>query len=277
MSDAEPKPAHRILDVPLEGVTFKLAESDAPARFVLGLRKSGSTLLNKIMHFIAKRNGLHTVDLAGTFFHAGLKANDWQDTDLTGVIRPGNMYIGFRALPKALSVQPVFTSAQKIFMFRDPRDALVSQYFSDAYSHSLPTGQTETAKEATKDFLAKREKALATDINDYVLQHAPSMDRTFTAYAEVLNSPTTLPLRYEEYIFTKKRMIHNIVDHFGLKITKGAVETLMGQVDIVPGSEDAKKFVRNVVPGDHRRKLKPETIEKLDNKLKASLKLYDYY
>lgn len=275
MTDASQAP--QITEVKLEGVSFKLSDADQPARFVLGLRKSGSTLLNKIMHFIAKRNDLHTVDLAGTFFQSGMKVTDWQDKDLSEVIRPGNMYLGFRALPKAMEGLEVFQTSRRIFMFRDPRDALVSQYFSDAYSHSLPSAKTEAGKAGTQDFLAKREKALATDINDYVLQHAPNMDRTFMAYAEVLASPLTLPLRYEEYIFTKKRLIHNIVDHFGLKINKGAVETLMGQVDIVPGSEDAKKFVRNVVPGDHRRKLTPETIDKLDRKLQNSLRAYNYY
>jgi hypothetical protein len=232
--------------------------------------------LNKIMHFIAKRNDLHTVDLAGTFFQSGMKVTDWQDKDLTRVIQPGNMYIGFRALPKALEILPAFQQSKRIFMFRDPRDALVSQYFSDAYSHSLPSAKTDTAKAATQEFLAKREKTLATDINDYVLQQSGSMDRTFMGYAEVLKSPLTLPLRYEEYIFTKKRMILKIVDHFELKINKGAIETLLGQVDVVPGSEDAKKFVRNVIPGDHRRKLTPETIDKLDRKLQNSLKAFDY-
>lgn len=263
--------------VDLEGVSFTLSTSDGPARFVLGLRKSGSTLISKMLQFIALRNDVNAVDLPGTMFNAGMRFPDWQAKDLSAILRPGNMYVGFRAYPAAFDASPVFAEARKIFMFRDPRDALVSQYFSDAYSHSLPSAGTETAQKATQDFLAKREKALATDINDYVLQQAPSMDRTFTAYAKVLNSPLTLPLRYEEYIFQKKRLIHKVLAHFDLTMTKGAVETLLAQVDVVPGSEDAKKFVRNVIPGDHRRKLTPETIEKLDTKLKASLALYDYH
>lgn len=264
-------------DVVLQGATFKLSHSDEPARFVLGLRKSGSTLLNRIMTMVSKRTGLHTIDLAHTFFNNGLKMNDWQDTDLSSVIKRGNMYLGFRGLPNSLGKLEVFRDARKVFMFRDPRDALVSQYFSDAYSHSLPSAKTESAEAGVKEFMAKRERALAMDINDYVIKQAPSMDRTFMAYAEVLGSELTLPLRYEEYIFTKKRMMRKILKHFDLEMNNAGIESILAVVDIVPESEDAKKFVRNVVPGDHRRKLKPETIAKLDRLLQASLTRFDYY
>lgn len=265
-------------DVVLSGVTFHLARAaDTPARFVMGLRKCGSSMLSQIMEELAERHALHSVDLPGRFFKAGIRFPEWQEMDLTEVIRSGNMYVGFRACPAGLLRNEVFARSRRVFMFRDPRDALVSQYFSDAYSHSLPTEDGAQADKARADFLAKREKSLATDINDYVLQNAVSMDRTFTAYAEVLNSPLTLALRYEEHIFQKKRMITKIAAHFGLEMTGDDIEVLLAKFDIVPGAEDPKSFIRNVTPGDHRRKLKPETIAKLDARLKNSLALYDYH
>ena len=50
----------------------------------------------------------------------------------------------------------------------------------------------------------------------------------------------------------------------------------MELVDIVPESEDQSQFVRKAVPGDHRIKLQPETIKKLNHRLGDILDLYDY-
>jgi hypothetical protein len=263
--------------VTFKGVRFTLASSKGPARFVLGLNKCGSSLLNQIVEFFAAEHGLSPVNLPGVFFNSGLRVEDWADADLSEVIRPGNLYIGFRNCPPAFARDPLFARSRRVFMFRDPRDALVSLYFSDAYSHSLPGGEGEAAEAARAYFRAKRERTLATDINDYVLNEAASLDRAFMAYAEVLRSPMTLTLRYEEHVFQKKRMIAKIARHFGLPLAPEAVERLLAKVDIVPAGEDMRKFVRAVIPGDHRRKLRPETIDRLDQILRESLALYDYH
>jgi len=263
--------------VSFKGVTFALQPPEGPARFVLGLNKCGSSLLNQIVEFFAEEHGLTPVNLPGVFFNAGLRVEDWAEADLAEVIRPGNLYIGFRNCPPAFGRDPLFARSRRVFMFRDPRDALVSLYFSDAYSHSLPGGEGQAAEAARAYFLAKRDRTLATDINDYVLQEAASLDRAFMAYAEVLRSPLTLKLRYEEHVFQKKRMIAKIGQHFGLPLTPEATERLLAKVDIVPQGEDMRKFVRAVIPGDHRRKLRPDTIARLDQILAASLGLYDYH
>ena len=71
-------------------------------------------------------------------------------------------------------------------------------------------------------------------------------------------------------------MILKIAGHFGWEAKPGHVEQLLSVVDEMPDKEDKTKFVRAVVPGDHRRKLAPETIQKLDNQLKQSLQTFDY-
>ena len=264
-------------EIRFKGVSFHLSQEQGPARFVLGLRKSGSSLLNQMLKFIAEQNGVNHVDLPGTFFNAGVPLDAWHNDDLSAVIRPGNMYIGFRNCPPAFARDPLFARSRRVFMFRDPRDALVSQYFSDAYSHSLPAGDSAQAQAARRFFIAKRERILATDINDFVLQEARSMDEAFMGYAEVMQSPLTLKLRYEEHVFQKKRLVAKITDHLSLPISAQATETLLAQVDVVPTDEDKHRFIRSVIPGDHRRKLRPETIARLDEILQRSLRLYDYH
>jgi hypothetical protein len=260
------------------GIDFQVAEdqSEAPC-FALGVRKSGSTMLHKLVMFLARKNNTNAVDIPGTFFKRGYVVQDWVKADLSHVVQRGNVYVGFRSYPTNFDRYEHFRNGRKIFMFRDPRDALVSQYFSDAYSHSLPSKETEVGAKATEAFLKKREETLATDIETYVMKHAKSFDSTLMQFAPLLDDPTCLTLRYEDYIFQKKRLIHKILNHFEWSCAPGHIEALLKTIDEVPSSEDKQRFVRRVIPGDHRNKLTPEAIRKLNNRLKDVMHLFDYY
>jgi hypothetical protein len=272
--DAEAK---ALVPVTLGGVTFELAESGPAPTFVLGIRKSGSSMLNDIVEFLAIYNGITYVDVAGRFFEAGITVPEWEKLDFSGFLRPGNLYAGFRTFPKPFVEDPLYIAARKIVLLRDPRDALVSQYYSDAYSHSLPEEDTETGRAAAAAFRAKREKVLAMSIDDYVLAEAQSFNYTCMQFVPVMRDPNRLVFRYEEIILHKSRFIHKLAQHLGLQVSKEAVEEILEAVDLVPETEDPSAFVRRVLPGDHRRKLRPETIEALDIRLKNSLRLFDYY
>ncbi len=259
-------------------VNFELAsEAVGEPYFCLGVRKSGSTMLHRIVKFLARRNAMNPVELPDIFFRAGYTVFEWSKQDLSGLVAPGNVYIGFRAFPTSFANYPHFREAKKIFMFRDPRDALVSQYFSDAYSHSLPNRDTEAGQKAAEAFEKKREVALAMDIEPYVLKHARGLDNALLEYAGMLHDPTCLTLRYEDFVFQKKRLIYKILQHFGWSCPPGHVEALLKLVDDVPDNEDKKRFVRRVIPGDHRNKLSPEAIRKLNSALQESMRTYDYY
>jgi hypothetical protein len=244
--------------------------------FALGIRKSGSTLLHKIMTYLATQNGVNTVNVPGTFFRKGLVVGNWQSIDLGKLIYPANLYLGFRDLPPNLKEEPAFKMARKVFMFRDPRDALVSQYFSDAYSHSIPS-EVESVGEGREIFLKKRAEAQSTEIDEFVLKHARGMGKTLEQYADLLNDPTCLVLRYEDYVFQKRRLVGKVLQHFDWKVHPAQVNRLMEMVDVLPDGEDKMRFVRKAVPGDHRVKLKPETLKRLEKLLAPTLELFDYY
>jgi hypothetical protein len=259
-------------------LTFDVAEvPGSEVYFCLGVRKSGSTLLNRIVQPLARRNGINVVNLPAAFFSQGLDVDDWAGADLRDVVLPGNIYVGFRSFPANIAGYPRFEMARKVFMFRDPRDALVSQYFSDAYTHVAPAGDTEASRQHAAMFEKRRAEALATPIDDYVLKRARSMDQTLSAFGGLLADPRCLVLRYEDYVFQKPRLIHKILRHFDWTCPPGAIEGLLKQVDEVPDSEDPQRFVRRVIPGDHRRKLSPQTINKLNKLLAESLQMFDYY
>lgn len=257
---------------------FEVANNaDGEVLFSLGVRKSGSTMLHKIVTVLARRSGVNAVDIPGNFFRNGMTVTDWMATDLQEVIKPGNVYIGYRSFPSNFAHYPLFQNAKKIFMFRDPRDALVSQYFSDAYSHSLPSRDTEIGRKAADAFEKKREQVRNTGIDEYVFNNARAINKTLLGFAAMLQDPYCICLRYEDYVFQKKRLIYKIMQHFEWSCPPGAVEGLLKQIDEVPEAEDKARFVRRVIPGDHRNKLKPDTIQRLNNQLKESMRIFDYY
>lgn len=264
-----------VLTVGGVGVTFDVTPGLAgPAFFALGVRKSGSSMFNQALAFLALRNGVTSVGLPDRFFRLGLRARDWAGLDLTPVLQPGNLYAGFRTLPPLLPATDAFRTGRKVFLFRDPRDALVSQYFSDAYSHQMPDAPNQLG-EGRAAFAAKRAVALQTPIDDHVLAQARPMLRTLTEYAGLLDDPDCLCLRYEDMVFQKRRMVRKVLAHFGWTLSPGQVDLLMAQIDRLPDAEDPTRFLRKAVPGDHRSKLRPDTVAALDKILRPVLLRYD--
>ncbi len=244
--------------------------------FIFGIRKCGSTLLNKICQALARANSVTFVDVAGTFFKHNINVGAWvNEPAVKRILRPGNAYGGFRNLPTCLQDTAPFSNSRKVLLVRDPRDALVSEYFSNAYSHALPDGADEDGG-ARRNLLAQRQKALATPIDDYVKSRAPLMRRTFLEYRSVWSDAATLGLRYERIIFEKPKLVSDIAGHFRWACSASDVAEIIERVDVMPVAENPTAFIRKVTPGDHTEKLSPETIDFLNAELRDVLDLYGY-
>src|SRR5215471_2383819 len=237
---------------------------EGPAYFVFGVRKSGSTLLNLIATALARLNGRRIVAVGDTFFNHNVPAIDWQyDPALAEIIHPGNIYVGCRDMPFALLGAPLFDQSPKILIVRDPRDALVSEFFSNAYSHTIPRPTGESS--AVTDVLEReRNNALTTGIDAYVVQRSQEMVRTILEFGAIVKSSTTKLVKYEDYIFKKRDLVELVANHFGWKVDENAMADILRRFDVRPTAEDPRAFVRKVTPGDHREKLQPATIMKLN-------------
>jgi hypothetical protein len=247
-----------------------------PARFVLGVIKSGSSLFNSLCRDLALRNSRKFVDVAGTFFEHNVQAKTWiDDPAWLPILQPGNTYGGFRIMAPIMEKHQVFVSARKVLMVRDPRDALVSQYFSSAYSHSIPRhGNADDG--SAKALLNERKIALASPIDTFVLPRAKNMLNAMLSYRAVAASPTTRVFRYEDWIFRKKELIGESSRWLDLPADDDAVEQMLAWADVRPVAEDPRAFIRKVTPGDHREKLKPETIESLNEVVRPAMELFGY-
>lgn len=246
------------------------------AFFVLGIRKSGSTLLNRTCAALARYNSMTYVDIAGTFFQNNIPVSEWiNEKGLRKVLRPGNAYGGFRNMPICFQGTRTFTNSKKILLVRDPRDALVSEFFSNAYSHSMPARQAYE-RGAAANIMQERRKALESTIQEYVFGRVPLMRRTFLEYRSIIKDPNALILKYEDVVFRKRQMIDAILKHFRWQCGPEAVTKLLDKVDIRPVEEDPTAFIRKVTPGDHREKLSEAAITELNAQLREVMELFGY-
>lgn len=233
------------------------------AWFALGVRKSGSSVFSNIVNALAKFNDLNTIDIPGSMFTSGVDYAGWNgDARITDLLWRGNVYIGFRDPPTAFFDDPVFREGRKILLVRDPRDALVSEYFSNAFSHSLPGGPTGGSV-----IERERARALRAGIEDYVLGRVADLDRTVWGYRWLLDDPDLIVLKYEEVILDKAGWIASIAEHFEWRISDRLIADILGWADVRPDAEDPAAFVRRVTPGDHLDKLSADTIAVIDQKL----------
>ena len=233
------------------------------AWFALGVRKSGSSIFSSIVNALALFNNLHTIDIPGEMFQHGLRYVDWNGYDrLADLVWRGNAYIGFRDPPTILYNDPVFQQARKILLVRDPRDALVSEYYSNAFSHSLPTGGT-----GASIIERERERALHSEVADYALERVDYLNRTVSGYRRLIGDTSVLVLKYEDVVFDKAAWIDKIVGHFGWNVSDQLVADILGWADIRPDAEDPTSFVRHVAPGDHLDKLSPTVIARINERL----------
>ncbi len=248
----------------------------ADPRFVLGIRKCGSSLLNSMLNDLGRLNGMTFVDVGGTFFAANIAEEEWRrDPAVLAMLAPGMVYGGFRTMPLVFAQSEIYRRSRKILLVRDPRDALVSEYFSIAYSHGLPDGDADGGVRA--EFLEMRRVALASRIETVVLERASLMNQAFVEYAAAAADPLTKVYRYEDVIFAKRPWLHSMAAHFGWKADMPGLEDgMMGWADKVPAEEQSHAFIRRVTPGDHREKLSASVIAALDGVLAPAMRLFGY-
>lgn len=254
-------------------VRFELDDQPGrPCWFVYGVRKSGSSIFNSMVHALAQRQGVSWVDLPGDLFKGGVTVGAWQDDPaLATLLRPGNVYGGFRNCPLGFVSSPLHRDAAKVLLVRDPRDALVSEYFSNAYSHSLPA-----AGDARSQMLDLRSEALRQPIADYVLARADAMARTLDEYRPLVSDPRLKVFRYEDVILDKRTLLQDVARHFGWTVDAGYLDQVLAWADQQPSEEDPTRFVRKVTPGDHLEKLDAGVIRVLDRRLAPVLEAFGY-
>lgn len=173
---------------------------------------------------------------------------------------------------------PRFESYDIILHLRDPRDVLVSMFYSYCYIHSGPvapdTGyRRDAASRGIDEFvLAQATTGGLHYPGDYgtgghVQDLAGPLRQRYRAYIErLLGKPNVALVKYERMVADYRGWLTDFIRPFPLDDRQQVIERLVAQsAKFFPKrSDDALNHVRHVTPGDYKAKLRPATIHRLD-------------
>jgi Sulfotransferase domain len=248
--------------------------SNKKSTLVFALPKAGSVLLDKIMRQLAAHEGLTYVSIMQEFFNQGLPSAAIPPQTSELFLEHGYVYGGFRNFPTEFEI-PILNAADKILLVRDPRDMLVSHYYSMRDSHPEP-GRRADSKNGSPSAMAPRAMARSSTVDEYVLNIAPHYRTYLRNYFPICKMPNTKLYKYEDIIYDKVSWIEDISAYLGFSVPRSVVIEIADKYDTIPRRENQAKHVRQVHPGNYLRKLKPETIQQLSSFLHEELDFYGY-
>lgn len=161
---------------------------------------------------------------------------------------------------------------KRVFHVRDPRDTLVSQYFSYGWRH--------TEDGFNRGRQRQRESIQSMSIDEYVLNQKSVIRPLRKRYADLIHrQPYELRniVRYEQMVLDFPGWLEKIIRPFEFRMP-GLIKTRFAfryrnefQPDDNPDSHK-----RSVLPGDYLRRLRPETIGQLNEIFEPELRALKY-
>lgn len=231
---------------------------DFPSFFVFSYVRSGSTLLDRIMRSLCSQAGIPTVHIADEAFEYGVTVPDIQ-ADIESILYPcGYGYLGFRQF---FEFEPHFdfSKPKKVFLFREPKDLLVSLYFSVRHSHPVPERGYDQEQQG-----GLKKKALSMDINEFVRYHSEIVYSHLHNYLKIIDQ-NSLVFRYEKIIFQKKTWIEQLCRYLAIDIDETSITRILEPNDIFPEREIPDQHIRQVHPDNYKQHLDSSTIGYLDS------------
>jgi len=162
---------------------------------------------------------------------------------------------------------------KKIFFLRDPRDVLVSAYYSFGYSHVEPDSAS-----MIDSFLKKRATIQNQTIDEYVLQEMESWIKpAYMNYKKLRLESTNdvLYLKYNDYIEDTEGIVNKILTFFGLE-NRDLAKRLAMSANPITRLEEKDQHKRSGKNNQWKTHLKQSTQDELNIKLKDILEFWDF-
>jgi hypothetical protein len=232
------------------------------------VHRCASRYVTNILKKLVEESDMCHVDIGGYLWNGGIIYTEPQN-----IYRKfGYLYGPFYGMDKEELIIPIenLDDFKILYMLRDPRDVLTSYYFHWGYElYSNP---------AVEDYLKVRsEETLAMTIDEWVLEKFPLFLERYKTYLEKFNNkPGILFIKYEDMLEDFDNWLNNIIRFIDVNVKKGTIESIKRKANFKVDKEDVKAHKRQVIPGDHKRKLKKETINILNSQFNKILDELDY-
>lgn len=238
--------------------------------------KAASSFIGGFMRKIAAETGLTPVNLDGYFYQIA-KGGEWERSGRVLFDVPyhptGYFYGPFRSFNRGI---PNIGDYKIFLVLRGPRDVVGSAYYS-IYSHVMPLVEGKKQKETR---VKRRKKLGRQTVDEYVVNKLGSdsrfLDRYVEYHKELMGKPNVLLLKYEDMVTDFGPWLDRLLAFLELDVGPRLMAEIKASANFKVSKEDIYKHKRQVTPGDHKRKLKPGTIDILNKNTGEILKLYGY-
>lgn len=242
-------------------------KSDAPSVFFFSYNRCGSMYVSHLIERIVASAKLQAVDLGQFAFHGDQKLGEkMKDPEaMSKLLKMQGYYFGAYRHPLWF---PEMKDSRIVLVLRDPRDVLVSRYFSVAYAH--------TPKDAK--FVADRKRAQEQGIEQFVRERLHEVREPYQRFAEdFLPRENVLFLQYEDMVNQFPVWLRQLADFLVDEPDEELLKTLISESDFRPNeSEDKYAHKRSGKPGGYRDKLNEETIRWIEEEFGEVLTALNY-
>ncbi len=234
------------------------------------MHKAGSSIADLILVDFMRAKGYEIDRIATKAWKSPLAAPDFF-LQYQSSIKTDGVYYGIARHPGTHDLN-ILPKLRIIAQIRDPRDCLVSAYFSLSGSHALPAAPEKRAR-----FVERRAQTQALGLDNYVLQEADDYLMRMDKIRKIVEThPDGLLLKYETMVCNTDLWLTRISEFLEQPLSEALLHQVQDKADFSVAVEDAARHKRQVTPGDHKRKLKPETIVRLNDILGPVLREFDY-
>lgn len=234
--------------------------------------KCASSFMNHFFNMVSEDSNYKVVDYASSIWALG------NSLDIGPIYEPfleenyDRLYFqrGEIYAPQRRPIHfPGIERFKHVFFLRDPRDVLVSAYYSFAFSHSIP--QNTSAKDV---FLREREKMQRGTIDDYAREAASEWILPLYQKYQYLreSSNSNIFLSYDLFNSNLPKFIKDLSQFLDFDLSEQKIQKVI-KVNDKGGNtkESISKHRRSGKSGQFREKLSPGTIEYLNKLFSDSL------
>lgn len=237
--------------------------------------KCASTFIAKFLESIAKASNLEHLDYAGNIWSVGNAIK--LDNPYSIESECSFLYRKYGEIYGPMRTPFEFINRSKlnnIFFLRDPRDIIISNYYSTAYSHSIPSHNY-----TKKLLLQKRTKTKKMDINDYFLEQIESwvigQYEMYKFFKE--NSELTSVHKYEDLKENPNQTFLRITKSMNIDISEELMNNLISSFEEPFKKKLNKKLhIRNGKSRQFEHELNRDTIIKGNEKLRGLLDYWEF-
>ena len=244
----------------------KKVRSEPSNSFVFyGANRAGSMVLGRALASLGEENGLRHIDLTRYFLHTEreqlklLENEEWIDKHLLQ-----NSYC-YGPLRNSISGSAL-DKWPAVLLIRDPRDVVVSHYYSVTIGHTV----------FDKTFLEKKRIAKSMSLDEYALYFIEEVITQLRDFWELGKRDNHKVFRYEDLLKGGNAVLCQMAKILEVNEPSSSLKIKFDQEISLPSSNDASQHKRSGKHGQFIKKLKPATIHEIERRYGDELELWGY-